>query len=34
MKLTMKDVHGKQVNLSSYAGKVLLVDFWATWCGP
>jgi len=34
MKLTMKDVHGKPVSLSSYAGKVLLVDFWATWCGP
>jgi len=34
MTLTMKNAHGKPVSLSSYAGKVLLVDFWATWCGP
>ena len=34
MKLTMKNAQGKPVSLSAYAGKVLLVDFWATWCGP
>ncbi len=34
MRFTMKNAQGKPVNLSSYAGKVLLVDFWATWCGP
>jgi peroxiredoxin len=28
------DLHGRAVSLGDYHGKVLLVDFWATWCPP
>src|SRR5436853_5700049 len=30
----LKDLNGKVVTLADYKGKVLLVDFWATWCEP
>jgi peroxiredoxin len=34
LNFTLKDVAGREVRLADYKGKVLLLDFWATWCGP
>lgn len=30
----LKDIDGKELKLESYRGKVILLNFWATWCGP
>lgn len=32
--LVLKDLNDKPVSLKDYAGKVVLVNFWATWCDP
>jgi cytochrome c biogenesis protein CcmG/thiol:disulfide interchange protein DsbE len=34
LNFTLKDFTGKSVTLSDYKGKVILLDFWATWCEP
>ena len=31
---TLKDVTNKKVNLKDYRGKVVMLNFWATWCAP
>jgi len=33
-KFSFKDIDGKKVSLSAFKGKVIILDFWATWCVP
>jgi thiol-disulfide isomerase/thioredoxin len=34
LKFSFKDIDGKKVSLSQFKGKVIILDFWATWCVP
>ncbi len=31
---TLKDINGNTISLADYKGKVIIVEFWATWCPP
>jgi thiol-disulfide isomerase/thioredoxin len=34
LQFTLKDMNGADVKLASFKGRVILLNFWATWCGP
>ncbi len=34
LKFSFKDIDGRKTSLSQFKGKVILLDFWATWCVP
>lgn len=33
-RLKLKDLNGQNQNLNQYRGKIVVLNFWATWCGP
>jgi thiol-disulfide isomerase/thioredoxin len=33
-KFKLRDLNGKEITLDQYKGRVVLLDFWATWCNP
>src|SRR5215813_4119856 len=34
LNFTFKDINNKKVSLTDFKGKVIILDFWATWCVP
>ena len=32
--ITFKDINNKNINLKAYKNKLIILNFWATWCAP